>query len=611
MRVNRAWLGLFVLMLPTLLVAMDMTALLLALPRLSAELGATNVQQLWISDSYGFMVAGLVITMGTLGDRIGRRRLLMIGGAAFGVLSVVAAFATDPLLLIVARALLGVAGATLAPCTLALITNMFPAGRQRGQAIAIWAACQFAGGAFGPVLAGLLLQHFWWGSVFLAAVPAMALLLLAGPVLLPEFRGDRADRPVPLTRALDLASVGLSLVAVLLTVYGIKQLTVERVPVVPAAALVVGAVVGAAFVRRQLRLETPLLDLRLLRNRPFTAVLVALVFAGIAMAGTGLLVTQYLQSVLGFSPVASAVLFAPMGLGSAVGTVAAPALTRRLRPATAIAGGLAVSALGGLLLVGVHGAGALPLVMTGIAVLALGTGPLFALGTGLVVGSVPPERAGSAASMSETGNYFGGSLGFALLGVVATVVYRDRMGGTSDSLAGAVAASRHLPAGQGAALLHDARAAFTASLHVTGALAALIFAGLAVLVLAMRPTTRTAPAGPRDHPATRAEESAGSDSAAVRATAASAEVVGEGGRAERGAPERPEEFGQEQSPGVGGEVDPAQCEPAQVHQPGRGDEQGDGGGRDDRGAWPDPLPAQVRNPARVHLAPRPHQADGE
>jgi MFS transporter, DHA2 family, multidrug resistance protein len=487
MRVTRAWLGLVVLMLPTLLVAMDMTALLLALPRLSAGLGATNIQQLWITDSYGFMVAGLVITMGTLGDRIGRRRLLMIGAAAFAVLSVVAAFAVSPVMMIVARALLGVAGATLAPSTLALITNMFRDERQRGQAIAIWATCQFAGGAFGPVLAGLLLQHFWWGSVFLVSVPAMVLLLLAAPFLLPEFRSDQAGR-------LDPASVGLSLAAVLLMVYGIKQLAVESAPAVPAAALVVGTAIGFLFVRRQLRLETPLLDLRLLRSRPLTAVLVALVFAGIAMAGTGLLVTQYLQSVLGFSPLASAVLFAPMGLGVAVGTMAAPALGRRMKQTTAIAAGLAGSALGGLLLAGVGGAGALPLVMTGIAVLALGTGPLFALGTGLVVGSVPPERAGSAASMSETSNYLGGSLGFALLGVVAAVVYRSRMGGRSDSLAGAVAASRHLPAGQGAELLHAARDAFTTSLHVTGVVAAAIFAGLAVLILVMRPATPATPA---------------------------------------------------------------------------------------------------------------------
>ncbi|MFF0296134.1 MFS transporter [Kitasatospora sp. NPDC004614] len=483
MRVDRARWGLALLMLPTLIVAMDVTALLLALPRLSADLGADNVQQLWISDSYGLMVAGLVITMGTLGDRIGRRRLLLTGAAAFAVLSVVAAFAVDPLMLIVVRALLGVAGATLAPSTLSLITNMFRDERARGRAIAIWATGQFAGGALGPVLAGVLLQHFWWGSVFLIAVPPMLLLLIAGPALLPEFRSDRAGR-------LDPAGVGLSLAAMMLLVYGIKQLAVDGISggasAWPAVALVVGAVLGMLFVRRQLRVDSPLLDLRLLRSRPFTAVLVGLVFAGVAMAGTGLLVTQYLQNVLDHSPAVSAVLFAPMGIGVAVGTMTAPALARRMKQTTAIAGGLALSALGGLLLAVVDGDGALPLAMTGITVLALGTGPLFALGTGLVLGSVPPERAGSAASMSETGNYLGGSLGFALLGVLAAIVYRHGMHGTSDSLAGAVAAAQRLPAEQGAALLRDAREAFTTALHVTGLAAAVIFAALAVLVLTMR-----------------------------------------------------------------------------------------------------------------------------
>ncbi|MFD8702406.1 MFS transporter [Kitasatospora sp. NPDC059648] len=487
MRMDRARLGLALLMLPTLLVAMDMTALLLALPRLSADLGASGVQQLWISDGYGLMVAGLVITMGTLGDRIGRRRLLLSGAAAFGLLSVVAAFAVDPLMLIVVRALLGVAGATLAPSTLALITNMFRDERERGRAVAVWATCQFAGGALGPVLAGFLLQHFWWGSVFLAAVPAMALLLAAGPVVLPESRGGTAGR-------LDPAGVGLSLAAVLLTLYGIKQLPAGGAPLVPAAALVAGTGIGYVFVRRQLRSERPLLDLRLLRGRPFTAVLVSLVLAGAAMAGTGLLVTQYLQSVLGHSPFASAVLFAPMGLAVAAGTMAAPRLAGRMERTTAIAGGLALSALGALLLVAAdQDAGSLPLVMTGIAVLALGTGPLFALGTGLVLGSVPPERAGSAASMSETGNYFGGSLGFALLGTVASAVYRGRTGGGSDSLAGAVEAARHLPSGPGAELLNGARSAFTAALHVNGLIAAALFAALAVLTVAMRPAKGTDP----------------------------------------------------------------------------------------------------------------------
>jgi DHA2 family multidrug resistance protein-like MFS transporter len=471
MRTNQTWLGLIVLMLPTLIVAMDLTALLLALPALAADLGASNVEQLWISDSYGLVVAALVITMGTLGDRIGRRRLLLIGAAAFATLSVLAALTTSPLQLITVRALLGVVGATLTPCTLALITNMFPDGRDRGRAIALWATAQFTGGALGPVLAGVLLQHFWWGSIFLAAVPPMLLLLLTGAFLLPEFRAPQPGR-------LDLTSVALSLTAVLLLIYSLKQGTAGGTLAAPAAAFAVGAATTIAFVRRQQRLPTPLLDLRLFHDRTFTAILLALVGAGVAMAGTGLLVTQLLQAVLGYSPAVAAILFAPMGLGVAAGTMTAPLLARHLPPTGVIAAGLAVSALGSLLLL----IDSLPAVILGITVLALGTGPLFALGTSLIVGSVPPERAGSAASMSETGNYFGGSLGFALLGVLAAVIYRHGMHGTSDSLAGALAESRNLPAAQAATLLDDAREAFTTSLHVTALAAALIFLTLATLI---------------------------------------------------------------------------------------------------------------------------------
>jgi DHA2 family multidrug resistance protein-like MFS transporter len=464
---------------------MDMTALFLALPRLSADLNASSTEQLWITDSYGFVVAGFVITMGNLGNRIGRRRLLLIGAAAFAIISIVAANSVNPQMLIVARGLLGVAGATLMPSTLALITSMFRDAGQRGKAIAVWATCQFAGGALGPVLGGFLLQHFRWGSVFLVSVPVMAVVLLAGPVLLPEYRDPAAGR-------LDLVSVGLSLAAVLPLIYGLKQLAVEGSHSLstPVGSIVIGTVVGVAFVRRQLQLDAPLLDLRLFGTRPFTNILIALVFAGVAMAGTGLMVTQYLQSVLGFSPLDAALLFAPMGLGVAAGTMTAPALARRMAPTTAIAGGLAFSVLGCVLLTQVDSG--FPLVIAGITVLALGTGPLFALGTGLVIGSVPPERAGSAASMSETSNYFGGSLGMALLGVIGAAVYRGHMAASvaagapaaaGETLAGATSASQSLPPAQAAELLHAAKDAFTSGLNLTGVIGAMIFGALALLVM--------------------------------------------------------------------------------------------------------------------------------
>src|ERR1700704_3524451 len=212
---RREWIGLAVIALPCLLYAMDLTVLNLAVPKLSADLKPTSSQLLWIIDIYGFMTAGSLITMGTLGDRIGRRRLLLIGAAAFGVASVLAAFSTSAVMLIATRAILGIAGATLVPSTLSLIRNMFADPAQRTFAIGVWITSYSVGGAIGPLLGGVMLQHFWWGSVFLLAVPVMVLLLVVGPFLLPEFRGESR-------RPLDLRSAALSLIAVLSVIYGMK-----------------------------------------------------------------------------------------------------------------------------------------------------------------------------------------------------------------------------------------------------------------------------------------------------------------------------------------------------------------------------------------------------
>src|SRR5688572_32719345 len=214
---RREWLGLAVIALPCVLYSMDLTVLNVAVPHLSADLQPSSSQLLWIIDIYGFLVAGFLITMGTLGDRIGRRRLLLIGAVAFGLGSVLAAFSTSAEMLIVARALLGVAGATLAPSTLSLIFNMFHDPQQRTFAIGVWIASYSAGAAIGPLLGGVMLEFFWWGSVFLLGVPVMALILIAGPRLLPESKDPDAGR-------LDLTSAALSIVAVLAVIYGFKQI---------------------------------------------------------------------------------------------------------------------------------------------------------------------------------------------------------------------------------------------------------------------------------------------------------------------------------------------------------------------------------------------------
>ncbi|MGW5667290.1 MFS transporter [Micromonospora sp. NPDC003776] len=475
----REWLGLAVLALPTLLVALDINSVFLALPHLGVDLDATAAQQLWVADGYGLMVAGFVVTMGTLGDRIGRRRLLMVGGAAFGLLSLVSAYAVDPLTLIAARLLLGVAGATLMPSTLALISTMFTEVRQRALAITAWSTCVFAGAALGPVLGGVLLTHFWWGSVFLIGVPTMALLLVAAPLTLPEARNPEAGR-------LDLTSVALSLAGILALTYGVKQLGTGRADVPLAlAAAVVGSLFIVLFVRRQRRLRDPLLRLDLLRDRTVSAVLVALVVTGAGLAGIGLLTTQYLQVVRGLSPLAAAVWFAPMGLALAAGCTLAPLTRRRLSAGAAIAGGLALSTLGFLPVALADG----PVtVIAGAALIALGTGPLFALGTGIVIGSVAPERAGSAAALSETSNYLGGTVGIALFGTLAAGVYRARLAGfgeappaARESVADAASVAATLPADSAGRLLEAAHSAFTSGLSVVAGCGAVLFLALAVL----------------------------------------------------------------------------------------------------------------------------------
>jgi MFS transporter, DHA2 family, multidrug resistance protein len=487
---RRQWLGLAVLALPALLVALDIGALFLALPHLSAELGATGTQQLWITDIYGFLLAGFLITMGNLGDRIGRRRLLLIGAAAFGVASVLAAYSTSPQMLIGARALLGVAGATLGPSTLALISNMFGESRQRGVAISVWAACQFGGAALGPVVGGLLLERFWWGAVFLLGVPFMALLLVVGPRVLPEFRAPAAGR-------LDPVSVALSLAAILPGIYGIKELAVHGAQAVPVAALLAGLAVGVVFLGRQLRLDSPLLDLRLFSRPTFSAALIAMTLGSAALAGAGLMTSQYLQSVIGLQPAEAGLWQAPTGLGIAAGVLLAPVVAQRVKPITAIGAGMVISTLGFLSLTQVGSSGGLVAVAFGIAVAAFGVGPMFVLGTSLVVGSAPPAKAGSAASLSETSNVFGSTLGLAVLGSVGAAVYHHQMAGSvttslppeaahaaGETIAGAVAAAGQLPTGPAAELLQAAHDAFTSGLNIAAAVGVIITAAVALGVTA-------------------------------------------------------------------------------------------------------------------------------
>jgi MFS transporter, DHA2 family, multidrug resistance protein len=485
---RREWIGLAVIALPCLLYAMDLTVLTLAVPSLSADLRPSSTELLWIVDIYGFLVAGFLITMGTLGDRIGRRRLLLIGAAAFGAASIVAAFSSSPEMLIASRALLGIAGATLAPSTLSLIRNMFEDDHQRTVAIGIWITSFSVGAAIGPLVGGVLLESFHWGSVFLLAVPVMGLLLAVGPRLLPEYKDPEPGR-------LDLASVALSLVAVLAVIYGVKAVAKDGVGIASLAPALAGLAAGAAFVARQRGLANPMIDLGLFRRPAFSLALGANTLGFAVVFGLEVFVAQYLQLVLGYSPLEAGLWSVPGAAAFVVGAQLTPPLAARVRPPVAMLAGIVV-AIAGVALLTQAGAGDGPgLVVSATVILSLGLAPLFTLAADLAVGSAPPERAGAASGISETSSELGGALGLAILGTVGTAVYRghsaealpaelprDSAATASDTLGGAVEVADRLPQALATELLEPARDAFTQGLQVAATLSGVLVVAAAVMV---------------------------------------------------------------------------------------------------------------------------------
>ncbi|SFB08006.1 MFS transporter, DHA2 family, multidrug resistance protein [Amycolatopsis marina] len=481
------WLGLAVLTLPVILTSMDVTILHIAIPTITHELTPSPSQTLWIVDSYGFLLAGLLIVMGNVGDRIGRRRLLLTGAAVFGTASVLAAFAATPEVLIAARALMGVGGATLMPSTLSLIRNMFTDPGERTRAIGVWTASLSGGIAVGPVVGGVLLESFWWGSVFLINAPVIVVLLVATPRFVPEYRS-------PSKAPLDLFSVVLLFAAILPVVWAIKA-AAEELAVTPPVliGLVGGLCAGTVFLIRQRRLQAPLADVGLFVNPRFTGAIVGAGLAMFSLVGVMLYNAQYLQLVHGLAPLVAAVAMLPVMVAVGGMAVVASVLVGRLGYSLIFGAGAAIAASGMLAFSRVSADDGLLLAIVAAAFIGAGIAPMMTLATDIVVASAPPARSGSAAALSETASEFGAALGIAVLGSIGTALYRARVRDglpadlppeatetVSSSLGAATGFSEQLPA-QAATHLSDlARTAFVDGLSAATTAAAVILFAAAV-----------------------------------------------------------------------------------------------------------------------------------
>ncbi|MCL7456841.1 MFS transporter [Micromonospora sp. MSM11] len=489
----RQWAALAALTLAVTLLAVDGTVLALAVPALVAELQPTATQLLWIGDAYSFALAGLLISMGTLADRIGRRRLLLIGVAGFGAASMLAAFAPSAGWLIAARVLLGVAGATLMPSTLSIVRNIFTDARQRTRAIAVWSAGASGGAALGPLVGGALLEHYWWGSVFVINVPIMLLVLIGVAALVPESRDPRPGR-------FDLLSALLSVAAIVALVWAVKQTAKAGVDPVGVGAAVAGLVGGVLFVRRQRRLSAPLVDVSLFARPVFAGTVVASLIAIFAFSGLLFFFSQYLQLVRGYSPLEAGLRELPLTLASIAVVAIAAAVLARLGVGRALAVALLTAGAGmAVLTVGEGYAGYAPLAL-GLVVIGLGVGLAFTAATDAVLGAVPKDRAGSASAISEMAYELGVALGIALLGTLHTVLYRSALpdlstlpGPSRDAVHESLATAGRALAGdgqQGAQILAAAREAFVHAMQTTSLIAAVLLVAAGVIAWKLVPSPR-------------------------------------------------------------------------------------------------------------------------
>ncbi len=426
----RRWACLAVLSASLLVVTMDLTILNVALPELAADLRPSATEQLWIVDAYSLVLAGLLIPMSALADRWGRRRMLLAGFVVFGVGSALVLLADAAAQVVAVRALLGLGGAMIMPTTLSMIRSVFPDPAERATALGVWAAVSGLGAGLGPLLGGVLLEHFSWHAAFAVNTPLMVLALVTGLAILPE---ARSSAPA----AWDLAATALAVGAMVCLVWSVKRFAHEQQLADPAGwgVLLLAVALLVRFVRRCLHRAEPLLDVRLFRRRAFTAGVLAALTSMVAIAALLLLLAQWLQLVAGHSPLAAGVRLLPVAGGALVASLLAPVLARVLGARAVVAGGLAVAGVGALLVALVPGELAYPTVAVAMALVGAGSGSL-AIASAMIMAGTPPARAGDAAAIEETAYDLGSVLGVALLGSVASVLYRHHLDAAALAEAG-------------------------------------------------------------------------------------------------------------------------------------------------------------------------------
>jgi EmrB/QacA subfamily drug resistance transporter len=517
----RRWWAMGVLSLALFVLGIDHTVLNTAIPRLALALKPSIGELLWIVDGYVIVFAGLLMLGGTIGDRLGRKHLLMIGIVIFGAGSALSAWAGSPWQLIIGRGIMGMGAAFIMPATLSTVTNMFPAA-ERTRAIAIWSAVPVIGLMVGPIVSGWLLEHFWFGSVFLINLPLVPLVLFGTMAVVPETRDESRPR-------IDWVGAILSFAGLVLLLYAIIEVssrgwTDARVIGTGLAA----AVIFAVFFRWEKRVDQPLLDLSLFRDARFSAASGSITLVFFAMAGMIFALSQYLQFVLGYSPLQAALRLLPVAVTSTVAALASTRLVDHLGRRIMVGGGLTLAALGFLVLSHVGDVGGYGIVAFSQCLLGLGIGCATAPATGSIMDAVPPAKAGVGSAVNDTTREVGGALGVAVLGSVLASLYSSGMTGAvrglpgaaaaaaRDSLPGAVEAARALGKG-GAALGSAANAAFTSAMSTTlivGAAVAMMGAVLAFVFV----------------PGPRAAASSSADSGSTAATMATRQTAEDTGR---------------------------------------------------------------------------------